>query len=501
MPDNPILTAFQQKPAEAIAYLKNKGYAISWNWHDQWQDAHAKAFTVAKVMRADILQDIREMVDKAVSEGISFQQFKKELKPRLQKKGWWGRKEIEGPDGIKEVQLGSTRRLQTIFDTNTQSAYMAGRYKGLKEVAEDRPYWQYIAVLDASTRPEHRALHGKVLRHDDPFWDTHYPPNGYKCRCRTRSLSDKDISRRGLSVEDSSGNIVTKEVPIGSGDKRRLVTVHGYKTQTGDGQPTTVWTDPGWDYNPGKAAWEPDTRKYDKKIAVQIPKKATTRKKASAKKQPASSAFEPEGFAKKIGSVFPVKFWDAIGKAVPFKLSRGMQSYYKYPRIGDAPGQVTLGTKRHKTPESKKFVAAHEYGHVFHRFAIEQRTELKTKFEGVMSTALEEFNAFDQEKKKRFNNPWLLLDDMGSNAQDPNRSMMVEWVTSAADTVAALTTKKYGFGHSAHYFASGKGPTEFAAHTASTHFAGNPAMKKLLPKTSAAMKEFWEEAENGDYLK
>lgn len=34
-----------------------------------WQDAHARAFTVAKVTRLDILEDIRGTLQQAVDEG------------------------------------------------------------------------------------------------------------------------------------------------------------------------------------------------------------------------------------------------------------------------------------------------------------------------------------------------------------------------------------------------------------------------------------------------
>ncbi|HOE18396.1 MAG TPA: phage minor head protein [Syntrophorhabdaceae bacterium] len=176
-----LLHAFGLKPEKAIEYFKSKGYTFSWNWQDTWQEAHAKAFTVAKAMRMDILQDIRESVQKALDDGITFRQFRKDLTPKLQAKGWWGKKLIGDAEGGQTVQLGSPRRLATIYQTNLQTAYMAGRYKEMMDNVEDRPYWQYVAVLDAKTRPAHRALHGKVFRYDDPFWKALYPPNGWNC--------------------------------------------------------------------------------------------------------------------------------------------------------------------------------------------------------------------------------------------------------------------------------------------------------------------------------
>ncbi|WP_448649220.1 hypothetical protein [Pseudomonas corrugata] len=39
---------FGLEPANAIAYLKAKGYAITWHWQDILDQAHDHAFTVAK---------------------------------------------------------------------------------------------------------------------------------------------------------------------------------------------------------------------------------------------------------------------------------------------------------------------------------------------------------------------------------------------------------------------------------------------------------------------
>jgi hypothetical protein len=38
-----------------------------------------------------------------------------------------------------------------------------------------------------------------IVRADDPWWDVHYPPNGWGCSCYVRALSQGDIDRHGLS--------------------------------------------------------------------------------------------------------------------------------------------------------------------------------------------------------------------------------------------------------------------------------------------------------------
>ncbi|MEW6115367.1 MAG: phage minor head protein [Nitrospirota bacterium] len=259
MPTKPdLLYAIGLPPEKAIEYFKSKGYTFSWDWWDTWQEAHAKAFTVAKVMRMDILQDIRGMVQKSLNEGLTLQEFRKQLTTRLQAKGWWGKKMIMDAEGkASEVQLGSPRRLRTIYQTNLQTAYMAGRYKEFMENIDDRPYWQYVAVMDSRTRPAHAALHGKVFRYDDPFWNSHYPPNGWGCRCRVRALSKGNLKSRRLTVESSEGKLSSQDALI-SKKTGELTEVTAYR------DPVTgmkIAPDAGWNYNPGKAAFEPFTPK------------------------------------------------------------------------------------------------------------------------------------------------------------------------------------------------------------------------------------------------
>ena len=184
------------KPEKAIEYFKSKGFAFSWNWEEVWEGANARAFTVAKVMKMDILQDLRDGIDAALDQGITYQEFARTVTPKLKAKGWWGKEEqVDQTTGeITTVQLGSPYRLRTIFDQNIQVAYNVGRYRTQMENVQDRPYLQYVAVLDKRTRPAHSALNGRVFRHNDDFWSSFYPPNGWRLtakRWRPRGWKQK----------------------------------------------------------------------------------------------------------------------------------------------------------------------------------------------------------------------------------------------------------------------------------------------------------------------
>ena len=268
MPETPDLKfALNLPPAEAIKYLESKGFSITWNWEEQVGQAHNRAFTVAKAATLDILQTVRDGVSKALAEGQSERTFKQNLEPLLKQKGWWGRQAVEGPDGEEVVTLGSPYRLKTIYQTNMQSAMMAGRQQDFLENVGNRPYWQYVAVLDKRTRPMHRALDGRVFRYDDPFWQSFSPPLGYRCRCRLRALSERDIQKRGLIVESSDGLLSeqNKLLSIRSGIQ---VPVTVLKDPLGDIHP-----DPGFGYNKLDMSWNPDLEKYDYDIAREHIKK------------------------------------------------------------------------------------------------------------------------------------------------------------------------------------------------------------------------------------
>lgn len=248
--------AFRLQPEEAIAYFESKGYKISFDWRQVWQEEHDRVFTVAGVARDDVLFDIRQHLSAALREGWSQKRFMDTLTPRLKEKGWWGSEVIVDEDGNSRVyQKGSASRLDLIFRQNVQTAYAAGRWQRQQQAKKERPYLRYSAILDGRTRPAHRALDGKTFPIDDPFWRVFYPPNGFRCRCTVVSLSRREVDPKDVSHGD--GNMVEREAVLKT--DRNTGEVHtamvgGYRLDERPGG-RVVYVDPGFSRNPGKG-WE-----------------------------------------------------------------------------------------------------------------------------------------------------------------------------------------------------------------------------------------------------
>ncbi|SFF13506.1 phage minor head protein [Nitrosomonas sp. Nm166] len=224
-------------PKEAIEFFRSKGYKIGFSWEDVWQSEHQAAFTVAKVMQLDILRDIRAGIDSALADGTTFETFRKQLKPLLMQKGWWGKAEMTDPltGETRLVQLGSTRRLRTIFDTNLRTAHSEGQWERIQDAKKRFPYLRYDANNSEHPRMQHSAWDNLVLPADDPFWQAHFPVKAWGCKCNVTQFNQRMLDQRGLKVGESP------EVPQYTYANKR----------TGEIQKIPLGVDPGFNYPPG----------------------------------------------------------------------------------------------------------------------------------------------------------------------------------------------------------------------------------------------------------
>jgi hypothetical protein len=211
-------------PEKAVEFFRQKGFKIGFDHRDVWQAEHQAAFTVAKAMQLDLLRDIREQVDAAIELGIPFEEFRDTLKPNLVKRGWWGRAMMTDPltGESKEVQLGSTRRLKVIYDTNLRQAHAEGQWARIQEAKESLPFLMYDHTPSAHERKEHAAWDGLVLPVDDPWWRSHYPVRAWGCKCRAIQLGQRQLDRMGRKVGTPPAERYSDYVNKRTGENQRI---------------------------------------------------------------------------------------------------------------------------------------------------------------------------------------------------------------------------------------------------------------------------------------
>lgn len=192
-----VAAALKLPFAEQIAFFRGKlGRLVpTAKWDDLMHAEHDVGFMVAGAAKADLLADLAEAVDKAISNGETIQQFRRRFLEIIQRHGWAG---FTGDDRTTDRPQGGRGlawRTRVIYETNLLTSYAAGRRAQL----EDGGYthWMYKhSDFVQRPRPHHVALNGIVRSKDDPFWQTHYPPNGWGCRCRVLGVRSPAQARR-----------------------------------------------------------------------------------------------------------------------------------------------------------------------------------------------------------------------------------------------------------------------------------------------------------------
>ncbi|MFG1409501.1 PBECR2 nuclease fold domain-containing protein [Xanthobacter sp. VTT E-85241] len=194
----------------AIDFHRQKVRLPTRTWRDLDGHAHDRAFVVAGATKDALLADLHGAVDDVIAKGMRLEEFAARFEEIVAKHGWTGWTG-EG------TERGRAWRARVIYDTNLRTAYAAGRYRQMThpDVVKVRPFWEYFhgdTRTPLRPRPQHVAWHGKVLRWDDPFWQTHYPPNGWLCSCGVRTVSRRELTRMGKSGPDEAPAMETRAV-------------------------------------------------------------------------------------------------------------------------------------------------------------------------------------------------------------------------------------------------------------------------------------------------
>lgn len=211
--------------SEAVDFLKRRLALPPGRWLELLREIDAAAQDRSAGMGEALVRDILAEVTKAVEDGTALSGFLD---------GW---EEIVGRHGWTDESGG--RSAELAFRIMSAQAYAAGRWQQIQRLKKVRPYLRYVHVdpelLQPWSRPEHAHWHNTILAIDDPWWDTHYPPNGWNCRCYVQSLSERDLKRYGWVVSEAAPE-----------DRTVIKFVRGKPMETPAG------IDPGFGFNWGK---------------------------------------------------------------------------------------------------------------------------------------------------------------------------------------------------------------------------------------------------------
>lgn len=97
------------------------------------------------------------------------------------------------------------RHLATESNFASRTARSAKQWNSFKQSQADYPNLEYLPSRSAEQRAEHKQFYGIIKPMNDPFWDTHLPPNGWNCKCRVRKSDEVP----------TSGEVETTPLPDG----------------------------------------------------------------------------------------------------------------------------------------------------------------------------------------------------------------------------------------------------------------------------------------------
>lgn len=202
---------------EASSFFRSKLNIPTDKWDDLWRDQHARGFMSAGAVKAELLADLRGAVQKSIDGGMNLKEFQSRFDEIVKTHGW-------------SYKGGRNWRSELIWDTNVTTAYQAGRWQQFEAGRAE-----YLTYMHADgvryPRPLHVSWNGITLPIGDPWIETHYPPNGWKCHCRMTRADRGDWAKA-----KAAGQGEAPDSPI--------------DPKTG----APIGIDKGWDYNVGQAA-------------------------------------------------------------------------------------------------------------------------------------------------------------------------------------------------------------------------------------------------------
>ena len=181
---------------EAVDDLKSRVQLPASEFYQMDAAVRFRAFTVSRITGMDAVTRVKEKLDSVLEEGRTLQGFiESGQSDAILKKA-----------GFSE---NSPWYWETVYRTNTISAWNAGRWTQMRRIEESIRYVEFVAIEDARTTAFCRSYSGVVRKMDDPIWGVITPPNHFNCRSTTRAImkGSSEAEQTAVTSDDTVADL------------------------------------------------------------------------------------------------------------------------------------------------------------------------------------------------------------------------------------------------------------------------------------------------------
>ncbi|MBW2560981.1 MAG: hypothetical protein JRE40_09015 [Deltaproteobacteria bacterium] len=159
-----IDSPFSLPMTKAEEYWEEKVNVSPEVYKEMTAEEKVQSFAVASIAKGDELDTVQRAIQRAIKEGTTLEQFKKDAAEVFSRRGW----DTEKP-----------YRIDNIFRTNMQGALSAGNWAEIN-TGNLFPFVSYSSINDGRITPICKRLSGLTFRREDPALNTIAPTNHFQ---------------------------------------------------------------------------------------------------------------------------------------------------------------------------------------------------------------------------------------------------------------------------------------------------------------------------------
>ncbi len=180
--------------SEALEFLRRQLAIGADEWLRILAEEGATSSAIADDVVRSLTQDLAKAVLQRMEEGGTLDDFRRDYHQAVEERGW----SYKGNEGWHS---------RLIWRLHTGNAFAAGRWEQAQRLEAANPgtiFARLVTAGDHRVRPTHEEMDGIIRPIGDAYWTTHWPPNGFNCRCHAQILTRRQLDRHKLNVTRDS---------------------------------------------------------------------------------------------------------------------------------------------------------------------------------------------------------------------------------------------------------------------------------------------------------